>query len=145
MWVEGAVEIHPMTSTGCKIQWQVFIETRHGAELWADFLASDNARIDASYVTDKLPVTLAPSGKDNTSTVDLDNMVQNNQKTGTDRRIRRDRCPEAHHGLSEATPDVPWALRTLQQRRSRPLPSIKQRVRVVRMRNARQSLASLSL
>ena len=88
-WVDGAVAGCPMATKGCKIQWQVFIETRHGAEFWADFSASDKVRIDASYVTDKRPVTVAPSGKDNTWTVDLDKIVQNNRKSGTDRRIRR--------------------------------------------------------
>jgi hypothetical protein len=88
-WVDGAVAACPMTTTGCKIQWQVFIEMRHRAEFWADFPASDNARIDASYVTDKLPVEFASPGEDNSWTVDLNSMVQTNRDSGTDRRIRR--------------------------------------------------------
>ena len=66
------------------------MKTLHGAEVWADFSASDNVRIDASYVTDKLSVMLAVPAKDNSWTLDFNSsMVQTNLETGTARRIRR--------------------------------------------------------
>ena len=82
-WVEAVVQ----TSTMCKVVWQVYIEMRNGSEVWADFGAPDNHRIDASYSTDKLPVTLGQ--RDASWTIDLQQMVQRNDQTSTERRIRR--------------------------------------------------------
>ena len=59
------------------------------------------------------------------------------KRFGASDQNHRHRCPEACHGLSEAAlckgSDVPWVLRALQRRRSRPLSSIKQKLCIVRM------------
>ncbi len=86
-WVEAVVSSMPVTSTSCKVVWQVFIEMRNGSEVWADFGAPDNHRIDASYSTDKLPVFLGQQGA--SWTINLQHMVQRNDQTLRERPIRR--------------------------------------------------------
>ncbi len=86
-WVDGETASSPTTSTGCKIVWQVLIDKRNGTENWADYKAHENLRLDAALQGDMLPVTLQEHG--NTWTVDLKEMVQVNNETGTKRPIRR--------------------------------------------------------
>ena len=52
-----------MTTTGCRIQWQVFIEDRYGALVRADYLAADNANIDYSFMHHKGAVTLSAESR----------------------------------------------------------------------------------
>ena len=86
-WVDGETASSPMTSTGCKIVWQVWIENRNGTGNWADYKPHENLRLDAALQGDKLPVTLQEHA--DSWTIDLKEMVQINTETGTKRPIRR--------------------------------------------------------
>lgn len=88
---EGQIcKVEPSTLTAArnKIQWQVYIEAKLGAEMWADFPESDNQLIEVAYVTEKKPIVIGtPDGS--TWTIDMVLLVQTNDRTGTARRIRR--------------------------------------------------------
>ena len=77
------------TSTRCKILWQVCLGERLGAWTWADYSESENANIESvyRYTQDRPPLILEHD--DATWTVDLINMIQVNDETGTSRKIRR--------------------------------------------------------
>lgn len=76
------------TTTGKKVVWQVHIEKRLGAEMWADFPDADILQIEAAYASEKRPVILGTPGED-TWTIDLEAFVQINDTTSTARPIRR--------------------------------------------------------
>ena len=67
--------------------WQVNLGQSFETEAWADYKLPDNLRIDAAYLTDKLPVVLEHDGA--TWTIDFSTMTQVNDTTGTTRKIRR--------------------------------------------------------
>ena len=77
------------TSTRCKIVWQVCLGERLGAWTWADYSDMENENIESvyRYTSDRPPLTLEHDGA--TWTVDLINMIQVNDETGTSRKIRR--------------------------------------------------------
>lgn len=86
-WINGEVASSPTTSTGCKVMWQTFIERKFDTDHWADYKPEENMRLDVSFLTGKRPVTLGEPP--NSWTVDLNRMVQVNDKTNTTRPIRR--------------------------------------------------------
>ena len=77
------------TSTFCKIVWQVCLGESLGAWTWADYNDIENQSIESvyKYTSDRPPLTLELDGA--TWTVDLTNMLQVNDETGTSRKIRR--------------------------------------------------------
>lgn len=86
-WVDGKVAALPTTTTGCLVQWQVYTEMRHWAHQWADLPFEDNCRVEASFMTDKASVSIGTSP--DTWTFDVVRLIQRNEKTGTERLIRR--------------------------------------------------------
>ena len=86
-WVDGEIASVPVTSSGCIVVWQVFTDTIHGTENWADYKPHENLRMDAALKSDNLSVTLQMNG--GSWTIDLKEMVQVNNETGKRRPIRR--------------------------------------------------------
>ena len=86
-WKNGMLAALPTTSTGCLVQWQTFIEQSANRETWADYPWDENLKLDATFQTDKRPVTLGVSP--DTWTIDFHRMQQLNDLTFTERRIRR--------------------------------------------------------
>ena len=86
-WVDVKVASLPTTTTGCLVQWHVYTEMRHWAQQWADLPFEDNCRVEASFMTSKESVTIGTSS--DTWTFDVVRLIQRNDKTGTERPIRR--------------------------------------------------------
>ena len=86
-WKNGKLAARPTTSSGGLVQWQTFIERSLNSDRWADYLEDENLKLDAAFQTDKRPVTLGVPPV--SWTVDLNRMMQVNDQTGTERRIRR--------------------------------------------------------
>ncbi len=84
--LNGSVAASLMSSTGCKIMWQVCLGQRFETEIWADYKLPDNLRIDAAYMTDKRAVMLEQDRA--TWTIDFNYMAQVNDATGTTNNIR---------------------------------------------------------
>ena len=86
-WQHGKLAARPTTSSGGVIQWQTWIEETKFGHQWADYLDEENLALDAAFQTEKRPVTLGIPPE--SWTVDLNRMMQVNDTTGTERRIRR--------------------------------------------------------
>ena len=87
-WRNGKLLARLTTSTGGLIQWQTWISTTNkGDQHWADYVEEENLAIDASFQTQKRPVTLG--NPPDSWTVDVNRMVQTNDTTRTERPIRR--------------------------------------------------------
>jgi hypothetical protein len=86
-WQNGKLPARLTTSTGGLIQWQTCVEQKKGDQHWADYVEEENLAIDAALQTGKRPVTLGIPP--DSWTVDLNRMVQINDNSGTERRIRR--------------------------------------------------------
>ena len=86
-WVDGEVASAPHSTSGHQIIWQVGVGTTNGAMTWADFKAHECLRMDAGVGAGDKTVTLKLH--DDTWTIDLENMLQINDGTGTKRPIRR--------------------------------------------------------
>ena len=86
-WVDGEVASTPVTSSGLPIVWQVYTDTIHGTKNWADFKPHECLRMESALVENQATVTLQM--KAHTWTIDLTEMVQVNNETGTKRPIRR--------------------------------------------------------
>ena len=86
-WKNGTLAARPTTSSGGVVQWQTFIERKMNSDRWADYPEDENLKLDASFQTDKRPVTLGVPPE--SWTVDLNRMMQVNDQTGTERPIRR--------------------------------------------------------
>ena len=86
-WQHGKLAARPTTSSGGVIQWQTWIEQKKGGQHWADYVEEENLALDAAFQTGKRPVTLGTPP--DSWTVDLNRMMQFNDTTGTERRIRR--------------------------------------------------------
>ena len=87
-WRNGKLLACLTTSTGGLIQWQTWIETKKkGDQHWADYVEEENLAIDASFQTQKRPVTLG--NPPDSWTVDVNRMCQTNDNSGTERPIRR--------------------------------------------------------
>ena len=86
-WLDGDVEAAPVTSSGLPIVWQVYTDTIHGTKNWADFKPHECLRMESALVENQATVTLQM--KAHTWTINLTEMVQVNNETGTKRPIRR--------------------------------------------------------
>ena len=86
-WKNGTLAARPTTSSGGLVQWQTFIERKLNSDRWADYQEEENLKLDASFQTEKRPVTLGVPPQ--SWTVDLNRMMQVNDETGTERSIRR--------------------------------------------------------
>ena len=86
-WLDGDVEAAPVTSSGLPIVWQVYTDTIHGTKNWAGFKPHECLRMEAALIEKQATVTLQV--KAYTWTIDLTEMVQVNNETGTKRPIRR--------------------------------------------------------
>lgn len=87
-WVDGALASQPVTSSGCKIQWQVFDSTKFGCEVWLDIKPSDNVKTEMMFVaTTQEPFRLHEDGC--FWTIDFVEMIQRNDEHGTKRALRR--------------------------------------------------------
>ena len=80
-------EFIPETAVGCKILWQCRISDHEARALWADYEPNANQRIEFAHFSQLPTVTLGePPG---TWTIDMEKMVQTNDKNGTKRSVRR--------------------------------------------------------
>ena len=86
-WVDGEVVSAPTTTSGHQVIWQVNLGVTNGAMTWADFKNHECLRMDAGLGAGDKTVTLKLH--DDTWTIDLENMLQINDGTGTKRPIRR--------------------------------------------------------
>jgi hypothetical protein len=86
-WVDVKVASLPTATPGCFVQTQVYTEMRHWAHQWADLPFEDNCRVEASFMPSKESVTIGTSS--DTWTFDVARLIQRNDKTGTERPIRR--------------------------------------------------------
>ena len=86
-WADGEVASSPVTSSGCLVVWQVYTDTIHDTKNWADFKPHECLRMDAALNSDDTTVMLQLNG--HSWTIDLKEMVQVNNETGTRRPIRR--------------------------------------------------------
>ena len=84
---EEAEQIIAETAAGCRILWQCRISEHDARAMWADYEQNANQRIESALLSKMQTVTLGePFGN---WTIDLENMVQTNDKNGTKRSVRR--------------------------------------------------------
>ena len=86
-WIDGELESAPCTKSGLPVVWQVHIRTSGGAMMWADFKKHESLRMDAALMKGDKKCSLE-CNKD-IWTINLKDMVQINDKFGTQRAIRR--------------------------------------------------------
>ena len=87
-WIDGELESAPCTKSGLPVVWQVHIRTsKWGAMMWADFKKHESLRMDAALMKGDKKCSLECNN--DTWSIDLKDMVQINDKFGTQRAIRR--------------------------------------------------------
>ena len=75
------------TKSGCKILWQCHILDQNDRGIWADYEPDENQRLEVAHISEMPTVTLGELP--GTWTIDMEQMVQMNDKNGTRRPVRR--------------------------------------------------------
>ena len=73
--------------SGSKILWQCHILDQSDRGIWADYEPEENHHIEVAHISKTRSVTLGELPE--TWTIDMEQMVQTNDKNGTRRSVRR--------------------------------------------------------